>query len=262
MSFDPFGLRDRVVLITGATRGNGLAIAQRMSEAGAEVVVTSRHAKEASTVAKDLGKRFRIEALGRACDVSKRAEVERLFRAIDDWTSRPLAAVVNNAGYPVDEDWWDTPLHEMTPETVVKATRDVAAVDLEGSRWCTYYALPRMMKARRGSLVYTSSTPAIAGYKGFPYTEAKSAVLGLMRDVARAYGPYGIRSNAIAPGNIRTDWLDKISPQDREKLEKENPLQRFGEPREVADAVLFLASDLSSFVTGETLIVDGGTVIR
>lgn len=262
MSADLFGLRGRPVLVTGATRGNGLAIAERLAQVGAHVAVTSRHAKDAAQVAKGLSKRFGVESLGKACDVGKPADVERLFRALDGWSEEPLAALVNNAGHPLVDSWWDTPLHEMSIEEMEEATGKVAAVDLVGSRLCTFHALPRMMKARRGSIVFTSSTPALSGYKGFPFTEAKAAVLGLMRDVARAYGPYGIRSNAIAPGNIRTEWLTQISPQERDRLERENPLQRFGEPREVADVALFLASDLSSFVTGETIVVDGGTVIR
>lgn len=262
MAWDPFGLKDRVVLITGSTRGNGRAMADRFAAVGARVVVTSRSAKDSAAAAKEIAKRHKSEALGLACDVTKRADVERLFRRIDDWSPKPLASVVNNAGYPVVSEWWDTPLHELSPEALEKSSSEVAAVDVTGSRWCTYFAIPRMMKARAGSLVYTSSTPAIAGYKGTAYTEAKSAVLGLMRDVAREYGPFGIRSNAIAPGNIRTEWLDKVPAAERRRLEKENPLRRFGEPDEVADVALFLASKMSAFVTGETIIVDGGTVIR
>jgi 3-oxoacyl-[acyl-carrier protein] reductase len=188
--------------------------------------------------------------------------VSSAIKKVMDWAPGPLAALVNNAGHEIVPDWWSKPLHKLPPAEVEKAVRAVAAVDLDGARWMTYHALPLFLKARRGSFVYVSSTPALAGYQGFPYTEAKAAVLGLMRDVARVYGPKGIRANAVAPGNIRTSWLEKVSPKERKALETENPLRRFGEPREVATAILFLASNLSSFVTGETIVVDGGTVIR
>jgi NAD(P)-dependent dehydrogenase (short-subunit alcohol dehydrogenase family) len=252
----------RIVLVTGGTRGIGNACAHALAEVGAHVVLTSRDAESAAAVADDLQKKHGHRAAGFACDVGSEPQVRRLFQSIEKWSKVPIAAVVNNAGYALTEEWWGTPLHEFAPTELEKAIRAVARVDLDGSRWVTYHALPRMMKKGKGSLVYVSSTPALTGYQGTPYTEAKAGLLGLMRDVARGYGPHGIRANAIAPGNIRTEWLDKISVKARKRLEKENPLRRFGEPREIANAVLFLASDLSSFITGDTLVVDGGTVIR
>ncbi|MBI2077292.1 MAG: SDR family oxidoreductase [Euryarchaeota archaeon] len=259
---DRFGLKGKVAVVTGSTRGNGRAIAEAFASVGAHVVVTSRKQSEAERVAADLRKRFKAPALGVGCDVTDKDSVRLLFEKVASWSKAPLATVVNNAGYEVVKEWWENPLHEFAPEELEKAMRTVASVDLDGSRWCAYHAIPRMLRQRAGTLVFTSSTPALTGYQGLPYTEAKAAVLGMMRDLARTYGSYGIRANAIAPGNIRTDWLTKISEEDRRALEKENSLRRFGEPREIADVVLFLASDMSSFITGETLIVDGGTVMR
>lgn len=259
---DWLGLKGRVALVTGATRGNGFAIAEGLAGAGARVVVTSRSAADADRVAKMLQKKHGFPCLGLACDVSRRDQVKLLFRRIAAWKRGPVEVLVNNAGHAVVSEWWEPPLHEFEEAELERAMRAVAAVDLDGARWCTYYALPGMIRRGRGSIVFTSSTPALTGYKGTPYTEAKAALLGLMRDVAREYGPQGIRANAIAPGNIRTEWLEKIAPAERRRLEQENALRRFGEPEEIARVVLFLASDLSSFVTGETLIVDGGTLIR
>lgn len=259
---DPFGLSNRLVLVTGGTQGIGRAVADAFAQAGAHVAVTSRRAEKAERAAADIKKKSGGRAAGFACDVADRRAVEALFQSLDRWHPGPIATVANIAGHEVVEGWWSKRLHELAPEEVEEATRTVAGVDLAGARWATYFAVPRMLRAGRGSLVYVSSTPALTGYQGFPYTEAKAAVLGLMRDVARAYGPKGIRANAVAPGNIRTGWLEKVPPAERRALEKENPLRRFGEPAEVASAVLFLASDLSSFVTGETLIVDGGTFMR
>jgi NAD(P)-dependent dehydrogenase (short-subunit alcohol dehydrogenase family) len=261
-AYELFGLAGRVALVTGATKGVGQATADVLAAAGTHVVLTSRHEEEALAAADALQKKYQRPTLGVACDITHREQVKRLFKRIDDWGQGPLQVLVNNAGHPIVDTWWDTPLHQMAETELEKAIAAVAATDLHGSRWCTYYALPRMLKRKKGSIVFTASTPAIAGYKGLPYTEAKAAILGLMKDTARAYGPMGVRANAIAPGNIRTAWLDELSTRERKLLEKENPLRRFGEPREVAHTILFLASDMSSFITGETLIVDGGTVIR
>lgn len=262
MKADPFGLKDRTVLITGGTSGIGLACAHAFAGVGASVVLTSRTTSKAAAVAKELQKKYDVPVAGLGCEVGESASVKAMVARLAKRSKGTLAAVVNNAGHELVADWWSTPLHKMAPAELQKAVRAVAAVDLEGSRWVSYYTLPLFLKQKQGSFVYVSSTPAITGYQGFPYTEAKAAILGLMRDMARGYGPDGIRSNAVAPGNIRTSWLDKVSPKERKKLEKENPLRRFGEPAEVANVILFLASEQASFVNGETLIVDGGTVIR
>lgn len=262
MTDDPFGLAKRVVLITGGTRGIGRSCVEAFAAAGADVALTSRTQQNAQDVATDVQKKYGVRVGGFACDVSQEPSVEAMVRRLAAWSRRPLAAVVNNAGHELVSEWWSTPLHKLEPRELLKAVRTVAGVDLDGARWVTYHTLPRMLKQGAGNFVYVSSTPAITGYQGFPYTEAKAAILGLMRDVARVYGPKGIRANAVAPGNIRTEWLDQVSARSRRKLEKENPLHRFGEPEEVANTILFLASHLSSFVTGETIIVDGGTVIR
>lgn len=260
--YELFGLAGRVAVVTGATKGVGAAAADVLAAAGAHVVLTSRHEEEALAAADGLQKKYQRPALGVSCDGTQREQVKRLFKQIDDWGEGPLQVLINNAGYPIVPEWWNTPLHKLPELELEKAIKAVSAADLHGSRWCTYYALPRLIKRKKGSIVFTSSTPALVGYQGIPYTEAKAGLLGLMRDVAREYGPMGIRANAIAPGNIRTGWLDEISAKERKRLEKENPLRRFGETREVAHTLLYLASDMSSFVTGQTVVVDGGTVMR
>jgi len=257
---DPLGLKDRVVVVTGATRGIGLATVDVFASAGARVVVASRKPRDCERVAAAAARRHKTKALGVACDVSDPKSVKDLFRQAAEWDQGPVESVLCVAGHPIVPRWWDVPLHQLTREEVVEGPRKVAAVDLEGSRLCTYYALPHMLREGRGSFVYVSSTPALAGYKGTAYTEAKAALLGLMRDVARAYGPRGIRANAIAPGNIRTEWLDQLTAAERRVLEKENPLRRLGEPHEVGQLIAFLASERSSFITGQTIVIDGGTV--
>jgi 3-oxoacyl-[acyl-carrier protein] reductase len=132
-----------------------------------------------------------------------------------------------------------------------------------GSVYCTFEALPLMTARRSGSIIYISSTPALEGYQGGPYTMAKAAVLGMMRDVAREYGKDNIRANALALGNIQTPaTFEQLDSASRQALAAEAPLRRWGMPDEVGNAALFLASDLSSFITGQVLVVDGGTLRR
>lgn len=256
------GLEGGWVLLSGGTRGIGRACVDVFAAAGANVVVTSRKQADAEEVARDAAKKHGVHALGLACEVSQIAAVDAAFRQILAVTGGRLDAVVHTATYPVVGEMWDTPLHAMDDAQVIDWFRVVYDADLQGSRLVSRAALRSMLPRRKGSLVFFSSTPALAGYKGLPYTEAKAGILGLTKDLARAYGGDGIRANAIAPGNVRTAWLDDLTAEEIRALEKENVLGRFGEPEELARVCLFLASDLSSFVTGQTLVVDGGTEMR
>ncbi len=256
-------LEGRFAVVTGSSRGIGRAIAGILAENGCGVAVTSRKLEDAQTVAGEIHGLTGAPALGISCEVSKMQSVRELFKEIREWSSGRLDVLVCNAGYPFRTDVWETPLHKTPAEKLESWYLDLFQTDIMGSVFCTYEALPMMMAGRNGSIIYLSSTPALEGYTGTPYTVAKAGILGLMKDVAREYGAYNIRANAFALGNIRTPaTFDNLTPETREALAREAPLQRWGDPREVGRAALFLASDLSSFVTGQTLVVDGGSLRR
>jgi 3-oxoacyl-[acyl-carrier protein] reductase len=256
------GLRGRVVLVTGASRGIGRATAELFAQCGAAVAVNSRSAEETESLAAVLREHYNVQSLGVVANVAEAAAVRKMFEQLRNWSNNRLDVLVCCAGYPLIEELWRTPLHEMSEGEIAQWFQKVRAVDLDGARFCSYYALQMMIPQHRGSMVFVSSTPALSGYHGTPYTEAKAALLGLMRDLALAYGRHGIRANAVAPGNIASGWYHQLAEAKKQELAGEASLQRWGKPEEVAGAIAFLASDLAGFITGQTIVVDGGKVMR
>lgn len=245
-------LDGQVVLVTGAAqpRGIGDAIARACIAHGARVSVVSRSAKAAQDAA------ARIGATGHAADLTSEASVAALAREVLAAHGK-VDGIVHNAGLPVTK--WDRSFLDV-PASDLAAAFDV---DVLGAARLSRALLPSM-KERGGSLVFTSSTAAIAGYEFLhEFAPAKAGALGLMRGLAAEFGRYNVRSNAVAYGNVASPatW-DALDAAQRESLALESPMRRWGTPEDAAGASVFLLSPLAAFVNGQTLIVDGGTVMR
>jgi 3-oxoacyl-[acyl-carrier protein] reductase len=252
-------LNERIAVITGSTKGNGRAMADIYSEQGATVVVTGRDQGEAQNVANDLSKQYGTNSLGLKVDVTSITEVEDMVDKVLHKYGR-IDVLVNNAGYPIKDNLWDVGFDQISDE----ALENVLNVDTEGTYRCCRKVLPLMVEKRRGVIINISSTPAVSGYiKGAPYTVAKAANLGITKHIAAEFGKYGIRCNAIAPGTIATqrNW-ERLTTEQRVDIVSSIPLGRAGKPEEVAGVALMLASDYCSFVSGQTIVVDGGETIR
>jgi len=266
-------LEGRTALITGGGSGIGRAIALRFAEEGARVVVNDIHKDTAERTAGELGAGARAIATDVADSAQVRAmfaEVERAFGGLD--------VLVNNAGIgEVDASGRDafhakaqTRIAEMMAgkvETHWDVTQSLSdetwarmlAVHLNGTFYCTREALKLMSRANRGAIVNISSVAGLMGIEVAPhYGAAKAGILGFTRSVAREVATRGIRVNAICPGWIDTPILDPLPPMVRMLAERQTPLGRLGDPKEIAAVALFLASDEASFVTGQWLSPNGG----
>lgn len=253
-----FDLSGKVVLITGSTRGIGEAIAHRMAEHGAKVVVTSRKQDACEKVADEINTKWgngSEVALPIACNISHRAQLEQLVTTTLDRWERIDSLVCNAAVNP-----YFGPSKDISDSAFDK----ILNVNIRSNFWLCNMVLPQMVERRDGSIIIVSS---IGGLKGSAvlgtYAISKAADLQLARNIAVEYGPANIRANAIAPGIIKTDFA-KALWDDKEIYEAttaKSPLRRIGSPDEVAGAAVFLASDAGAFMTGQTMIVDGGGAI-
>ncbi len=251
-------LEGKVALITGGSGGIGRATAVELAREGADVVIQYRAGKaRAEEVARAIG------ALGRktllvSADVSDAsscatmvAETLRTFPVID--------ILVGMAGHPFRREAWFKDFTLLSPEDI----RGPMDVDLLGSLFAAQAVLPGMVTAGRGAIIFIGSTPALTGdVVGIPFLVAKAGLLALTRALSLRYGPQGIRVNALALGSIDSEAMGILGPEERKALAEEPALKRWGRPEEVGRTVAFLASDDASYITGQTLVVDGGYALR
>ncbi len=251
-------LKGRKAIISGAGKGIGRAIAIQFAANGADICVVSRTAEDVKSLQSKVRREYNVKFVGFVADVSTKEGAEEIVSR----ASLELGGVdilICAAGYPIVNEIWERKLHELAEEDFLH----VFNVDVLGSFRLIKDVIPLMIKNKGGVIILFSSTPALAGYdRGGPYTVAKAANLGLVKELAYEYGKDDIRVYAIAPGNIRTKrTFDQLSEKEQKKLEDETPMKRWGDPDEVAGVAVVLASDKMSFVTGQTVVVDGGTVM-
>jgi NAD(P)-dependent dehydrogenase (short-subunit alcohol dehydrogenase family) len=242
-------LQDRVVVVTGAGSGIGLASARRMATEGARIVAVDIDEQAGAAVAKETGGEFIV------ADVASEDQVRDLFDTVAERYGR-VDVAFNNAGIsPPDDDSILT--------TGMDAWHRVQQINLTSVYLCCKYVLPHMLAARRGSIINTASFVAVLGSatSQVSYTASKGGVLALSRELGVQFARNGIRVNALCPGPINTPLLRELFAKDPESADRRLvhvPMGRFGEPEEIAAAVAFLASDDSSFITASQFLVDGG----
>jgi len=242
-------LENKVALITGASRGIGEAVALKFAEHGASIAFTYLSSEERARSLEDKLTAMGVKAKGYKSDAGDYKAAEQLANDVNkDFGTIDIC--VNNAGISKDNL-----LLRLTPEQ----WDDVMQANLKSVYNLTKQVIRPMMKSRSGSIINLSSIVGVKGNGGqSAYSASKAGILGFTKSIAQEIGSRNIRCNAIAPGFIETDMTHYLKDGGAEKWFEKIPLGRFGKPEEVADAALFLASDLSKYVTGQVLSVCGG----
>ena len=250
-----FDLTGKVAIITGSSRGIGRAIAEAMADQGAKVVISSRKAESCQEVADAINEKHPGAAIVVPASISSKEALQTLV----DETRRQLGhidvLVCNAASNP-----YYGPMGGITDDQF----RKILENNVIANHWLIQMVAGEMIERKSGSIIIVSS---IGGLKGSPvigaYNISKAADFQLARNLAAEFGPSGVRVNCIAPGLIRTDFAKALweNPQTLAAVTMHTPLQRIGEPEEIAGAALFLASPASTYVTGQAIVVDGGSTI-
>jgi 3-oxoacyl-[acyl-carrier protein] reductase len=243
-----FSLKDKVALVTGASQGIGRHAALALAEAGATVAIAARNEEKLAALAEEIGAKGSVAFVAKM-DVADAQQVKAGFKVILEKFGK-LDILVNNAAITKDglamrmklEDW----------DAVIRT-------NLTGAYLCTQQALATMMRARAGRIINIASVVAQMGNAGQSnYVAAKAGLIGLTKAIAMEMSSRNVTVNAVAPGFIETPMTDVLSDEVKEELKTRIPLGRMGTPRDVAAAIVFLASDEAGYITGHVLDVNGG----
>lgn len=245
---------NKAIIITGGSFGIGKAAVIAFAKAGANVVVADwvEDEETVNSIRTAGGKAIFVK-----CDVSKEADVKALVKKCISEFGR-LDYAFNNAGI----EGSPAPTHECTEENFDK----VIAVNLRGVWYCMKYEIPEILKQSKGAIVNNASIAGLVGFANSPaYVASKHGVIGLTKNAALEYAKKGIRVNAVCPGVIKTPMIDRFTRKDKQlenQLVNMEPIGRMGTPEEIAEPVLWLCSDAASFVTGHSMVIDGGWVAQ
>lgn len=247
-------LKDKVALITGSSRGIGKAIAEAYAEHGARVVISSRKAEACEQVAKELTDKG-YDAIAVPCHIGDKGELQKLVDATMAQWGRIDILVCNAATNPVYGS-----MTELTDEAFDK----IMATNVKSTWQLCNMVVPQMAERGDGAVILLSSIAALRGNTVIgAYGVSKAAEAALARNMALEWGPSNVRVNAIAPGLVKTDFARALweDPERRQRIENQTPLRRIGEPEDIAGVALFLGSRMGAYVTGQTIVADGGETV-
>jgi NAD(P)-dependent dehydrogenase (short-subunit alcohol dehydrogenase family) len=253
--FDMFRLEGKAALVTGGSKGLGRAMAQALAEAGADVAICSRHLDESQTAAAEIAEATGRRAFGFEADVTDKASVTRLAQACTDALGK-VDILINNAGINI---------RKLTPAMAEEEWDAVVDISLKGSFLCTQALMPAMMERGWGRIVLLGSTISYVSIPGrAPYSSAKAGMLGLTRTLALEGAQRGVNVNCLCPGAFATPMNQVLinDPVANEAFLAKVPLGRWGQPEELGGVIVFLCSSASSYMTGTSLVVDGGWIAQ
>jgi len=249
-------MRGKVAIVTGAASGIGRATAELFAVHGTSVVIADRDTDGAEETLEQIKKKGET-GLALEVDVSDEAQIKMMVAKTIERFGR-LDYACNNAGIEGEQAF--------TVDCTAENWRNIITINLEGTWWCMKYEIPEMLKGSGVAIVNISSIAGLLGMAGIPaYVASKHAINGLTKTAALEYADQGVRVNAVCPGAIQTPMIDRFvgeEDEERQELMAAHPMGRFGRPEEVAEAVVWLCSEKASYITGQTLAVDGGYTVH